>query len=116
MKVIDSIVAQAAGMAAVRRTLHTHPELCFKEVRTAELVAGQLSGWGIPIHRGMGTTGVVGILRNGTSQRAIALRADRSGLMAGKVRNMLNIRFMRVPGIESRNVRSRPVPRKRPTA
>ena len=80
MKVIDSIVTQAAGMAAVRRDIHAHPELCFQEVRTADLVAAKLTEWGIPVHRGMGTTGVVGIVKAGTSSRAIGLRADMDAL------------------------------------
>eukprot|EP01136_Pigoraptor_vietnamica_P036759 Opistho-1_new@103766 len=80
MKVIDSIVTQAAGIAAVRRDIHAHPELCFEEVRTADVVAQKLTEWGIPIHRGMGTTGVVGIIKNGTSSRAIGLRADMDAL------------------------------------
>lgn len=80
MKVIDSIVTQAAGIAAVRRDIHAHPELCFQEVRTADLVAAKLTEWGIPIHRGMGKTGVVGIIKNGSSPRAIGLRADMDAL------------------------------------
>ncbi len=64
MKIIDSIVTQAAGIAAIRRDIHAHPELCFEEVRTADLVAQKLTEWGIPIHRGMGTTGVVGIVQS----------------------------------------------------
>ena len=80
MKTIDSIVTQAAEMATLRRNIHAHPELCFKEVRTAEVVAQKLTEWGIPIHRGLGTTGVVGIVKNGTSNRAIGLRADMDAL------------------------------------
>ncbi|GAA4425341.1 M20 aminoacylase family protein [Acidovorax lacteus] len=83
MKLIDSIVTQAAGIAAVRRDIHAHPELCFEEVRTADLVAAKLTEWGIPIHRGMGTTGVVGIVHGrdgGASGRAIGLRADMDAL------------------------------------
>jgi hippurate hydrolase len=80
MKVIDSIVTQAASMASIRRDIHAHPELCFEEVRTADLVAAKLTEWGIPIHRGLGTTGVVGIVRNGSSSRAIGLRADMDAL------------------------------------
>ena len=81
MKVIDSIVTQAASIAAIRRDIHAHPELCFKEVRTADVVATKLTEWGIPIHRGMGVTGVVGIIQgNGTSDRAIGLRADMDAL------------------------------------
>ena len=80
MKIIDSIVTQAASIAAIRRDIHAHPELCFEEVRTADLVAAKLTEWGIPIHRGLGTTGVVGIVKNGTSHRAIGLRADMDAL------------------------------------
>jgi hippurate hydrolase len=83
MKLIDSIVGQAASIAALRREIHAHPELCFEEVRTADLVAGQLERWGIPIHRGMGTTGVVGIITGrdgGACGRGIGLRADMDAL------------------------------------
>ena len=80
MKTIDSIVTQAAEMATLRRDIHAHPELCFKEVRTAEVVAQKLTEWGIPIHRGLGTTGVVGSVKSGTSSRAIGLRADMDAL------------------------------------
>ena len=80
MELIDAIVENAPAIAAVRRDLHAHPELCFKEERTADVVAAQLSAWGIPMHRGMGTTGVVGIIQAGTSPRAIGLRADMDAL------------------------------------
>jgi amidohydrolase len=80
MKLLDPIVAKAAEMAALRRDLHAHPELCFEEVRTADVVAAQLTAWGIPVHRGLGTTGVVGIVKAGTSGRALALRADMDAL------------------------------------
>ena len=80
MKVIDSIAQQASNMAGIRRDIHAHPELCFEEIRTADLVAQKLTEWGIPIHRGMGKTGVVGILKCGTSDRAIGLRADMDAL------------------------------------
>ena len=83
MKVIDSIVADAAAIAAVRRDIHAHPELCFEELRTADLVAQNLAEWGIPIHRGLGTTGVVGIVHGrdgGACGRAIGLRADMDAL------------------------------------
>ena len=83
MQLIDSIVTQAASIAAVRRDIHAHPELCFEEVRTADIVAAKLTEWGIPVHRGMGTTGVVGIVHGrdgGASGRAIGLRADMDAL------------------------------------
>jgi len=80
MKIIDAILTQAPGLAAIRRDLHAHPELCFQEQRTSDLVAAKLTEWGIPIHRGLGTTGVVGIVKNGTSSRAVGLRADMDAL------------------------------------
>ena len=83
MKLIDSILTEAAGIAAIRRDIHAHPELCFEEVRTADVVAARLTDWGIPIHRGLGTTGVVGIVHGrdgGACGRAIGLRADMDAL------------------------------------
>jgi hippurate hydrolase len=80
MQLIDSLVPQAASLAVLRRDIHAHPELCFQEQRTADLVAAKLTEWGLPIHRGLGTTGVVGIVKAGTSTRAIGLRADMDAL------------------------------------
>ena len=83
MKLIEPIVEQAAAIAAIRRDLHAHPELCFQEVRTADRVAALLTEWGIPIHRGLGTTGVVGIVHGrdgGACGRAVGLRADMDAL------------------------------------
>jgi len=73
MQVIESILADAAQIAALRRDIHAHPELCFEEKRTSDLIAEQLTSWGIPIHRGLGTTGIVAILKNGTSSRAVGM-------------------------------------------
>jgi hippurate hydrolase len=82
MTVIDAIQAQAPQLTALRRDIHAHPELCFQELRTADLVARCLADWGIPLHRGLGTTGVVGIIKGerGDSPRAIGLRADMDAL------------------------------------
>ncbi|MBS0293872.1 MAG: amidohydrolase [Proteobacteria bacterium] len=83
MKLLDAIAAAAPAIATVRRDIHAHPELCFKEVRTADVVAAKLTEWGIPIHRGMGTTGVVGIVHGrdgGACGRAVGLRADIDAL------------------------------------
>jgi len=80
MQLIESIVANATSIADVRRDLHAHPELCFEEVRTSDLIASKLTDWGIEVHRGLGTTGVVGIVRNGSSNRAVGLRADIDAL------------------------------------
>ncbi len=80
MKLVDSIVSQTESLVSIRRDLHAHPELCFKEVRTAQTVANLLTQWGIEIHQGLGTTGVVGVIKSGTSKRAIGLRADMDAL------------------------------------
>ena len=83
MQLIDSIVAQAEEMAALRRDIHAHPELCFEEWRTADLVAQKLTQWGIPIHRGLGKTGLVGVVHGrdgGACGRGVGLRADMDAL------------------------------------
>ncbi len=80
MNLIAPLLAAAPAIAAIRRDLHAHPELCFEEQRTADLVAAKLTEWGIPVHRGMGTTGVVGIIKAGSSDKAIGLRADMDAL------------------------------------
>ena len=69
-----------AELAAIRRDIHAHPELAFHEKRTAELVARELTSYGLEVHRGLAKTGVVGILRQGNSPRAIGLRADMDAL------------------------------------
>jgi hippurate hydrolase len=80
MQLIESILADAASIAALRRDIHAHPELCFEEQRTSDLIARALAEWGIPVHRGLGKTGVVGIVKNGSSKRAVGLRADIDAL------------------------------------
>jgi len=80
MQLIESILADSAAVTAIRRDLHAHPELCFEERRTADVIARALGDWDIPVHRGLGTTGVVGIVKNGSSDRAIGLRADIDAL------------------------------------
>ena len=83
MVLIEDIITHAPDLAAVRRDIHAHPELCFQEVRTADVVAAKLTSWGIEVHRGLGTTGVVGIVKGrdgGASGRAVGLRADMDAL------------------------------------
>lgn len=70
-------------MKAWRRDLHAHPETAFEEQRTSDFVAGKLNEWGIEVHRGLATTGVVGVLHgaNGANGgRTIGLRADMDAL------------------------------------
>ncbi|MEQ6332190.1 M20 aminoacylase family protein [Sphingobium sp. MK2] len=67
-------------LIAFRRDIHAHPELGFAEHRTAGRIAEQLRALGLEVHEGIGRTGVVGVLRNGTSGRSIGLRADMDAL------------------------------------
>jgi hippurate hydrolase len=80
MNVIESLLADAATITALRREIHAHPELCFNEKHTGDLVAAKLTDWGIPIRRGLGRTSVVGIVKNGNGRGAIGLRADMDAL------------------------------------
>ncbi|MEY3146494.1 MAG: Hippurate hydrolase, partial [Pseudomonadota bacterium] len=77
---IRDIEDSAAEFMAIRRDLHAHPELSFAEERTASRVAELLEGWGIPVVRGVGRTGVVGVLKRGQGKRTIGLRADMDAL------------------------------------
>jgi amidohydrolase len=80
MPVPNRLAAMAPEMTEWRRDLHAHPELGLEEHRTSEIVAAKLAEWGIEVHRGLATTGVVGTLRVGSSNRAIGLRADMDAL------------------------------------
>ncbi|MGV7210979.1 M20 aminoacylase family protein [Oxalobacteraceae bacterium A2-2] len=80
MKLVDPIIAFQSELQQIRRDIHAHPELCYEEQRTSDVVAAKLAEWGIPVIRGLGQTGVVGIIKNGSSQRAIGLRADMDAL------------------------------------
>ena len=63
-----------------RHHIHRYPELSTKEFKTAEFVANKLEEFGLEVHRGIGGTGVVGILKSGNSERSIGLRADMDAL------------------------------------
>jgi len=68
------------SMRSWRRELHQHPELGFEEHQTSQLVASLLKQWGIETYSNIGTTGVVGILKKGTSNRMLGIRADMDAL------------------------------------
>lgn len=79
---LESIRLFHDELTALRRDLHAHPELGFEEVRTSGIVAGSLEALGIEVHRGIGKTGVVGVIRGKScdSGRMIGLRADMDAL------------------------------------
>ncbi|MDO8150123.1 amidohydrolase [Isoptericola sp. b408] len=68
-----------ADLTAICTDLHAHPELAFAEHRTAGIVADRLGDRGYAVHRGIGGTGVVGVLANGDGP-TVLLRADMDGL------------------------------------
>ena len=80
MRLVEPILAFQTELEQIRRDIHAHPELCYEEQRTSDVVAARLTEWGIPVVRGLGVTGVVGIIKNGSSDRAIGLRADMDAL------------------------------------
>jgi len=80
MPVVERIKAYHAELARIRRDIHAHPELGFKEKLTSDLVARELASYGIEVHRGLAKTGVVGRLKAGRANRAIGLRADMDAL------------------------------------
>ncbi len=64
-------------LTQLRQDLHRHPEPGFQETRTRAVVADRLRSLGIDVHEGVG---IVGVLRAGTGNRAIGLRADMDAL------------------------------------
>jgi amidohydrolase len=77
----DLFAGSAAELTAIRRDIHRHPETAFEEQRTAQIVADKLQSWGIEVHRGLATTGVVGTLKGKRpGQKTIGLRADMDAL------------------------------------
>lgn len=64
----------------IRRYLHQHPELSFKEYKTAEYIADFYEGLGIPYEKGVGGNGVVATLKGGKPGKTVALRADFDAL------------------------------------
>jgi metal-dependent amidase/aminoacylase/carboxypeptidase family protein len=80
---IAGLRAWQADLTAIRHALHATPELGFEEHATAELVVRQLERYGVDeIHRGLGKTGVVGVIRGRASGsgRTVGLRADMDAL------------------------------------
>jgi amidohydrolase len=80
MKPIERINSYHAELTAQRRDFHANPEIGFDEHRTSDIVAKRLEALGIEVHRGVGKTGVVGVLREGNGPVSIGLRADMDAL------------------------------------
>jgi amidohydrolase len=85
MSTLDDVRRHHAELTAIRQDIHAHPELGLEEHRTAEIVARKLEEWGIEVHRGIGVTGVVGVLRSGNGQGSVGLRADMDALPIAEI-------------------------------
>ena len=79
MQIKAEIQAFHDEMTQWRRDIHQHPELGFVEHRTSEVVAKKLQSFGLEVHQGLATTGVVGTIRNGEGP-SIGMRADLDAL------------------------------------
>ena len=99
---LESIRLFHDELTALRRDLHAHPELGFEEVRTSGIVAGALEALGIEVHRGIGKTGVVGVIRGKRcdSGRMIGLRADMDALPMTEDLSLIHISMKDVVACE----------------
>src|SRR5450432_3487602 len=98
MPIINSIAAFHPEMTVWRQDLHAHPELSMREVRTSAVVRDKLAEFGVDeIITGMATLGVVGVIRAGSSDRAIGLRADMDALPIHEVTGLAHT--SRNPGV-----------------
>jgi amidohydrolase len=88
MTIIEQIRSFQSELTGIRQDFHTHPELGLEEHRTAGIVAAKLESWGIEVHRGIGRTGVVGILKRGSGGPSIGLRADMDCLPMDEQTNL----------------------------
>ena len=80
MQLVKEIEDMKLQLSQWRQDLHAHPELGFEEHRTSDFVASKLEEFGVEVHREIGKTGVVGVLRQGNETRSIGLRADMDAL------------------------------------
>jgi amidohydrolase len=80
MPLVEDILEMESEITTWRRDIHAHPELGFEENRTADFVAEKLEEFGIQVFRGIGKTGVVGVLKVGNETKSVGLRADMDAL------------------------------------
>ena len=84
MTLIDELKQKQTEMASWRQHLHQFPEIAYEEAMTSDFVAAKLESFGIEVHRGLGKTGVVGVIHGQDSDDdvspAIGLRADMDAL------------------------------------
>lgn len=81
MRQLDELLEHYySEMVEIRRYLHQHPELSFKEVETPKYIAEYHRKLGLDVKEGVGERGVVATLKGGKSGPTVALRADFDAL------------------------------------
>lgn len=74
---------------SIRRHLHQHPELSFKEYKTSEFICEKLKEYNIPFTNGFAETGIVAIIEGkNAAKNCIALRADMDALPIQETNNI----------------------------
>ena len=68
-----------------RHDLHMHPQISFEEEFASNKVANLLKDFGIEVHQGIAKTGVVGVLKKGSSNKSIGIRADMDALPINEI-------------------------------
>jgi amidohydrolase len=68
-----------------RQDLHMNPQISFEEVYASNKVATLLKEFGLEVHQNIAKTGVVGVLKKGSSNRSIAIRADMDALPISEI-------------------------------
>ena len=79
-KINQTIEEHFSEMVEIRRYLHQHPELSFKEYKTAAFIANYYDKLGIPYRKNVGGNGVIATLTGGLPGKTIAFRADFDAL------------------------------------
>ena len=67
-------------LVELRRDLHSNPETAFREFKTADRIAAELENAGLSVRKGIGKTGVVGVLEGAKSGPTLLIRADIDAL------------------------------------
>lgn len=84
LSLVPELVERRKELTAWRRELHAHPQTAFEETFASEFIAQRLQAAGIEVHRGLATTGVVGVVHGSRPGRgryaSIGLRADIDAL------------------------------------
>ena len=84
MKIISELREKQQVLSSWRQHLHQYPEIAYEETMTSDFVAKKLESFGLEVHRGLGQTGVIGVIhgqgKEDADAPAIGLRADMDAL------------------------------------